>query len=202
MEQKTLDCSLRTEFKTGAAKRLRRDGKIPAIIYGHQKPLAISVDAHEFHTKFKIISENIIIKLTIGSESYDVLVKEFQENIIKEKITHIDFYEVEKGKLLKTHVPIKIVGTAVGVKMGGIFEFLLHELEVECLPRNLPEKIIVNIDTLDLGKSIHVKDLGLSEDIKSVNSENQVVCHVIRKKDTIEKPESEEAAAPGKTEGA
>ena len=80
--------------------RLRRTGKIPAVIYGHQKPIAICVNEHEFNTKFKAISENIIIELKLGDKKYNTLVKDYQEDILSGKILHLDFYEIEKGKVL------------------------------------------------------------------------------------------------------
>lgn len=198
MQQKTLSGITRSEFNKNANRRLRRDGKIPAIVYGHRDPFAIAVDEHEFRTKFKVISENIIIKLTVNGETYDVLVKDYQEKLIKNQITHLDFYEIERGKLLKTHVPIHISGTAKGVKLGGIFEYLLHEVEIECLPKNLPEKIEVNIDDMDVGQSIHVSDLKVDTEVRFLTNANQVVCHVIRKKETVESEEGGEEAEGAK----
>jgi len=193
MQERTLTCGMRTEFRTSAAKRLRLSGKIPAIIYGRQQPVAISVDAHEFQKKFRIISENVIINIKVDNDNYDVLIKDYQEDLIKDRITHIDFFEIDKAKTLKTKVPVHISGTAVGVKIGGIFEFLLHEVEVECLPKDLPEKIEVDITNLELGQSIHIKDIVLEQGVKITNPDQQVICHVIKKKEVVEKPEEEAA---------
>ena len=98
MERKNLSVQERTEFKKSAVKRLRREGKIPAIIYGSKEPAAIIVDAHEFHTEFHTISENTIINLTAEGKTWEVLVKDFQEDLIRDQILHIDFYEIEEGR--------------------------------------------------------------------------------------------------------
>jgi large subunit ribosomal protein L25 len=190
MKKQTLEGISRKESRKGYTKQLRRDGKIPSVIYGHAEPFSIAVDEHEFNSKFKIISENIIISLTVDGNSYDVLVKDFQEDILTGKIVHLDFYEIEKGKLLKTHVPIHTTGTPVGAREGGLFELLLHEVEVECLPKDLPEDIVVDVSGLAVGHSIHVRELEIMDAVKVLNSPEQVVCLVTRKRE--EKTEEEE----------
>jgi large subunit ribosomal protein L25 len=202
MEQKTLQGIYRKDLKKGITRALRREGKIPSIMYGHREPLAIAVNEHEFNTKFKIISENTIIKLTIEDNSYDVLVKDFQESILTGRISHIDFFEVEKGKLLKTNIPFIPNGTPMGVREGGLFEILIHNVEVECLPADIPEKIEMDVIQLNIGHSIHVKNLPQFPGVKYLNSPDQVVCVVTRKKEakvTEEKPveEAEEKAEAG-----
>ena len=100
MDQKSLTITLRKEKKKGAARRLRRIGQIPSVIYGHNDPVLVAIDEHEFNTKFKTVSESTIITLKSEENSYDVLVKDYQEDIVKGKILHIDFFEIEKGKHL------------------------------------------------------------------------------------------------------
>ena len=175
MQQKTLIGSVRTALKKAKTRKLRRMGKIPAVVYGHTAPQQIYIDENEFNKKFHVISENIIIKLTTDGTSRDVLVKDFQEDPISKRILHIDFYEIEKGKILRTHVPIHFEGTPEGVKLGGIIEVLLHELEVECLPKDLPETISHDITELTVGDSIHVSELRTPEGIRILNSPDQVV---------------------------
>jgi large subunit ribosomal protein L25 len=192
MEQKNLEYTVRTERKKGPARRLRREGKIPSILYGHSKPLPIVIDRHELHTKFKGISESTIITLQSGEETHEVLVKDYQEDLVRDEILHIDFYEIEKGKLLKTHVPVHLVGTALGVKEGGILEILSHELEVECLPKDLPEALSVDISTLDLGQSIHVRDMDAEEGVRFLTPGDQVVCTIARKRIEVEEVAEEE----------
>jgi len=192
MEKKTLTIEDRKVGRKSLNRELRRVGKIPAVIYGQNKTVVISLDEHEFTTKFKTIPENVIINLDTGSKKYDVLIKDYQEDIMLGKIIHIDFYEIEKGKLLRTHIPIHLNGTPIGVKEGGILEHLLHEVDVECMPKDLPEAIQIDITDLQIHHPIHVKDITAIDGVKFLNSPDQAVC-VVEIKATIE--EEEEAAA-------
>lgn len=181
MEQKTLKGFNRETLKKGASSRLRREGKIPAIIYGRNEPKAVAVEMREFNKKFHSVSENTIISIDIEGEKRDVIVKDYQDNPMTGIIQHIDFYEIEKGKLLKTHVPIVCEGTSPGVKEGGILDITLHELEVECLPKDMPEQITVDISKLGLGAVFHIADLNVVEGIKILNNSDDVIVSVLTK---------------------
>ncbi|MBN2535607.1 MAG: 50S ribosomal protein L25 [Spirochaetales bacterium] len=193
MKRETLAGEIREEFRKGYTKELRRNGKIPSVVYGHAKPFSLYVDAHEFNSKFKMISENIIINLNVSGKNYDVLVKDFQEDILTGRIMHLDFYEIEKGKLLKTHVPLHTHGTPAGVKEGGLFEVFLHEVEVECLPKDLPEEIVVDVSELQVNHSVHIRDIQPPEGVRFLNPQDQVICIVTRKREVIEEAAEEEA---------
>lgn len=193
MDKKTLNVVLREVRNKRAAGRLKRAGKIPAILYGHGDPVPLTVDAHEFHKKFTTVSENTLINLQTGENDYDVLVKDYQSDILSGKVTHLDFYEVEKGKLLRTHVPVHLTGTAIGVREGGLLEHLLHEVEVECLPRNIPEVITIDIEHLAVGDSVHISQLQAFEGVKILNHEDQVVVLIAHHKAVVEAVPAEEA---------
>ena len=192
MEQKTLSVVERTEFKKGPAKKLRSEGMIPAVVYGHTDPLHIAVNANEFAKKFKVVTENTVIVLDLGKETREVLVKAIDEDIVTETVKHIDFYEFERGKTLKTHVPVHLVGNSIGAKEGGTVEHMLHELEIECLPKDLPEAIEVNIDALGMGESIHIADVAVAEGIKVLHPEDQTVVVVSAPKAAVAETEDEE----------
>ncbi|MCD6122202.1 MAG: 50S ribosomal protein L25 [Spirochaetales bacterium] len=195
MEVKKLKASVRTEKKKNSAKKLRRQGRIPAVIYGHGGNSVISVDEHEFMTKFQKVSENTIINIQTEDHDKDVLVKDYQEDITTGKILHIDFFEIERGKTLKTRVPVDFVGTAPGVKVGGIFETLMHEVEIECLPKDLPEKLEVDISSLEIGDAIHIEDIALGDAIKILNAGDQVICTISAprvEEEVVEEEEEEE----------
>lgn len=196
MEQKTLNAASRAELKKGASRRLRRSGKIPAILYGHSGTAPITIDAHEFSTQFRNISENTIINLQVGKKAYDVLVKDYQEDILKGVITHIDFYEIERGKVLRTNIPVHTSGTPLGVREGGILEVLMHSIEVECLPKDIPESIDVDVSELEVGDSIHITDIALPEGVKYLISEESVIVSVIAPR-AIEEIEVEEELEEG-----
>jgi large subunit ribosomal protein L25 len=189
MEAKKLSGELRAGRRKTVAGRLRKAGRIPAVVYGAIEPMAITVDAREFRSNFKRITENTIIELRLPEGAHEVLVKDYQRDNLTGEILHIDFYEFKKGVTLRTRVPLRLIGNPIGVKEGGILETLLHSLEVECLPKDLPEELTLDINELVLGKALHVRDLQLPEGVKSLVSPDQVVCIVAHRK-------AEEEAAP------
>ncbi len=191
MEQKTLKGYVRTELKKGAVGRLRRSGKIPAVIYGHSESVSIAVDELEFNKKYRRRSENTIISIQIGDKIRDVIIKNIQDNLIIDKIIHIDFYEIEKGKALKVNIPVYLVGTSQGVKEGGVIDQLLHEIEVECLPKDIPEKIEIDISELLVGSSIHIKEIIPPKGVKILNQEDQVIVVITHIKEEIVEEEEE-----------
>jgi len=202
MEAKKLNALPRTERRKGAAGRLRRQGKIPAIVYGHTEPLTVAVDAREFRTAFKRITENTIVELTLPEGVHEVLVKDYQRDNLSGEILHLDFYEFEKGKALRTRVPVRLTGAPVGVKEGGILDTLIHDLDIECLPKDLPEVVVVDVSDLALNHSLHVRDLPLAEGVRAINNPDQVVCVVaVRKVEEEAKPAEAEAVEGAPAEG-
>jgi large subunit ribosomal protein L25 len=194
MEAKNLNVEMRQGGGKSVAGRLRATGKIPAVIYGHTTPTSITVDAREFRTAFKRITQNTIVALHLPGGVHEVLVKDYQRDNLTGQVLHVDFYEFEKGKALRTRVPIRLEGNPIGVKEGGILESLLHALEVECLPKDLPEEIVLDINELGLDRAMHVRDLALPDGVKAVPAPDMVVCIVAHRK-------AEEEAAPAAVEG-
>jgi len=178
MEQKVLSATARTEKGKGVARRLRREGRIPGVVYGHDAPQALSVDEKDFHKAFSEISESTIITLKVDTAERDVLIKDYDEDIRTGRIMHIDFYEIERGKKLRTHVGIELTGSPKGVREGGILEHSLYELEIECLPKDIPEHIVVEIGDLETGHSLHVSDIAIPEGVRVLNSPEQTVVAV------------------------
>jgi large subunit ribosomal protein L25 len=182
MKPQTLEAFKREDLKKGASGRLRRSGKIPAIVYGSKAPLPVAVLHREFEKKFHTVSENTIITLELEDSKHDVLVKDYQEDTIKGVITHIDFYEIEKGKTLRTNIPVEVTGIPAGVREGGLLEERLHEIEVECFPEDIPDSFKLNVEAMNIGDTIHVSDLELPESVKILSSEDQVVVTVTAQK--------------------
>ncbi|WP_455381085.1 50S ribosomal protein L25 [Salinispira pacifica] len=194
MEQKVLQGDLRTAIGKGPVGRLRRSGKIPAVIYGHEKSHSISIDEREFGQKFKTISENTIITVKTPEGDHDVLVKDYQEDLLSGRITHIDFYEIVSDRLLRTHVPVHLTGNAPGVREGGVLESLLHEIEVECFPRDIPQSMVVDISALGIGDAVHVSDLAVAEEVRILNAPDQVIVTVAHQRiEVVAAPAGEEA---------
>jgi large subunit ribosomal protein L25 len=182
----------RTDFGSAVSRRLRRAGRIPAVIYGKGGTMSIDLDAHEFATGIRSVSESTIVKIDIDGTGHDAFVKATQRNIMDGNILHVDFYEIEMGKILRARVSLHISGNPVGVRDGGILETPLHDIEVECLPKDLPPRINVDISDLAVNQSLHVRDLKLGEGIKLISGEDQVVALV--------KYAKEEKVAPGAAE--
>ena len=203
MEQKTLSAAARSELKTGAARRLRRSGKIPAVIYGHREPVSVTIDALDFGREFKIISESQIVQVTVDGEQYDCLIKDYQEDILTGAVEHIDFFEIEAGKTLRTHIGIHVDGSAIGVREGGILEQQLHEVEIECLPKDIPGSFHVVVTELSIGDSIHVSDLVAQDGVKILTNPEQVIVTVATARVEVEETaEGEEGeVAEGAAEG-
>jgi len=133
------------------------------------------LDALEFANGVKNISESTIVKVEVDGKPYDAFVKDTQRNILDGKILHVDFYEVESGVVLRARVIIILKGTAAGVREGGILEFPRQEIDVECLPKDLPERIELDISSLGVNQSIHVRDIPLSSAIRVITPADQVI---------------------------
>jgi large subunit ribosomal protein L25 len=200
MAEKVLNVEARTEKGSSASRRARAAGLIPAVVYGHAEPRHILVNHREFRTVFKHISESEIITLKIGKDKVDVLVKDYQNDMVRGEIAHLDFFEIEKGKSLKTHVPLHLEGTPEGVREGGILEATVHELEIECLPKDLPETITVDISSLISGHALHVGDIALPKGVKVLTSSDMVVAAVTHAKAAVEAVEGDEEAGDEETE--
>lgn len=178
--------------------RLRADGFIPAVMYSHGKSEAIKIKEKAFFSLFKgVISESIIFNIEISGKSDEAMafVKDFQLDPVTGSILHLDLFKVTKGEKIKTNIPIELTGTPVGLKMGGVFVHGEREIFVQCLPRDLPEKIEVDITALDMGDSITVNDLVVSEDVEILTTLENIIAAVDRPRAEEveeEEPESEE----------
>jgi large subunit ribosomal protein L25 len=183
---------------------MRRGGRIPAVLYGRTgKAISIDLDAQEFVNRVKNISESTIVKVDVEGKPYDAFVKDTQRNIINGSIVHIDFYEVESGTALRARVSIHLKGNPVGVREGGVLESPLHEIEVECLPKDLPERIEVDISELKANQSFHVRDIPLAEGVRLISNPDQVVALVkFAKAEAAAPAEAEAAAAEAAASGA
>lgn len=193
MSDKTLVGYDRKDLRKGTTKQLRRDGQIPAVIYGKNESKSIYIEAREFDKKFHHISENTLITIKIGRKKHDVLIKDYQENHLKNYMVHIDFYEVEQGKLLRTNIPVHLEGSAKGVKEGGLLEQTLHEVEVECTPKDIPESFILDISALEMGESLHVSSLTAPKGVKILSGEDETIVTITAPR--LEAEEGEEEAA-------
>jgi len=194
MDDKVLSGMKRTESGTGASRRLRREGQIPAVIYGKEAPVHISIDAKEFKTKIKNISESGLLTIKIGKKSFTVLIKDFQENPLKYELRHVDFFEITKGEKLHTTVSIALLhaDSAAGIKLGGILEQVLHDVDIECLPENIPESIICDISELGLNESLHVEGVTAPKGVKILTDSHRTIVTITSLKEEVVEEEEEE----------
>lgn len=181
MESLAVRAQVRNQKKKSAAKALRRAGKIPGIIYGpEQTPTPISIDQKTVLNLLKKEHyKGIMIDLTLESAQQEApkkcLVKEIQWDPIKRQPLHVDLYAVSKDHEITVEIPITFINTPIGATKGGIFEPILRELTVSCLIERMIDSIEVDVSNLDIGDSLHVKDLKLPEGIKVRVSGDEVV---------------------------
>ncbi len=181
----------RTEFGKGATGRLRRDGRVPAVLYGHHEAVHFSLDSRSFHKDLQGVSENTIVTIVVEGKEYDALLKDFQYEPLKDLITHADFFEVEKGKTLRTHIPIHLDGVAPGIKAGGLLNHILHDIEVECLPKDIPESFTLDISAMEIGDLFRVEDITVSDTIKVLTDLDRTVVNVVAPKSETEETEED-----------
>mgnify|MGYP001002079152 FL=1 len=195
MEQRTLSAKLRTATGKGVAKALRMAARLPAVMNdGTGKAVLLDIDAKEFNKLFQSITESTLVSVMVDGTEHVSFVKDVQYDIISDTIRHVDFYQVEPGKVLRTKIRIKITGSPEGVRLGGVLEYGINEIDVECLPKNLPERVVLDVSDLQLNHSLHVRDLKLPEGVKvHTDGEISVVTLKYTKNDI---PAAAETAAP------
>jgi len=192
MSKVVLQAKNRQKAGSAESRRIRRSGRIPAVIYGRSgKAVSIDLDSVEFVKGVKGISESTIVKVEVDGKTYDAFVKDTQRNIIDGNILHIDFYEVESGVALRAKVSLHLFGNPVGVREGGMLENPLHEIEIECLPKDLPERIDIDVSNLKANQSLHVRDIPLGEGVRLLSNADQVIALV-----KFAKAEAAAVAAP------
>jgi large subunit ribosomal protein L25 len=172
----------RSETGKNVNRRLRSRGLIPGVVYGTGKDaVAVAVSPREIGAILKSASgENTLFDLDLGGTLHRVILKEFQREPLRGQLLHADFYEVALDKELEVKVHVELAGTPVGVKLqGGLVDFVTRELELECLPADIPAKIVVDIAHLELGKHLRVSDLKLGDKVKVLTDGDIVIAHVV-----------------------
>jgi len=207
LETNVLEAQARKPGTKNEARRVRRDGKIPAVVYGAGKDsLPISVDPRVVSRILNSeTGHNTIFDLALNGEKTKAMIVDWQYEPIKGRLLHIDLKRIALDKVLRVSVPIFLEGEAAGVKQeGGILEQMLREVEIECLPADIPSHIDVDVSHLTFGKVLRVSDLPHSEKLKFLTDANQPVAHVTSvKEEVVVTPEAAAAdatAAPAEPE--
>jgi large subunit ribosomal protein L25 len=183
MAQKVqLKAKTRTEIGKGAVKRMRSQGAVPAVIYGaHSKPVNLAIALEELEKALHgATSENVLVDLMVdeGGKTNKrlALIQEVQHHPYEDTILHIDFHEVVATEKLRANVPVRPIGEPAGVKTGGgILEYVMRELRVECLPQDLPEVLEVSVEVLEIGQSIHVGGITPPKGVTLLDDKGQTV---------------------------
>ena len=206
IKELTVDAEPREDFGQHANRRLRRSGSVPAVVYGGGgSAQPISVDPRGItrilHSE---AGHNTIFTLAVkGKAPARVMIRDWQLEPVRGELLHVDMVRVVRDTKLKLRVPIQLTGEPVGVKtQGGVLDFTLREVEVECLPDDIPEKIAVDVSELVIGRSIRVSDLAPGDKLKILTDPTRVVAHVMMLKVVEEEKPAEVAAevAPAEPE--
>ena len=193
MERYEVEVAVREETGKGAARRLRRSGKIPGVIYGKSREAqSLVVDPSDVQDK---LNSNAIFDLKIIDSENDeqeevAMVKEYQKDVIKGSLIHVDFQQISMDQKIAIQVPVKLVGESIGVSEGGVLQQLMREVAIEVLPSNIPENFELDISELEVGDSLQVGDLDPGEDVDIVDSLDEVIVTVVTPSEEIE-PEEE-----------
>ena len=181
-----------------AARKLRTDECIPAVVYGINSNISLSVNPKEVKKLIDTKGRNVLIELKVegdSTENRNVVLKEFQTHPLKPSWLHIDFLEIDVSKKIKVKVPIELIGVSPGEKQGGHVNLIIRALEIESLPKDIPEKVEVQMGEVELNEMIRVSELKLDGSLKILNNPNDVVVNVHLEKvkeETVEVEEGEE----------
>ncbi len=203
MEQIELKATVRKNLGKGPARTLRREGKMPAVLYGPDtEPVLLAVNIRELEQIYNNYNLNqVLLNLVIeDGKTLEklVMVKELQAHPVSMNFLHVDFYEIAMDRKIRVDVPVVTKGKAIGVEHGGILQIVRRELEVSCLPAKLPEFIEIDITDLDIGDSVHVEEIPLEEGIEIPAEINFTVLTILSPKVEaveVEEVEEEEAEA-------
>ncbi len=204
-KQQKVSAQTRTGIGRSAVNKLKQQGLVPAVVYGgHDTPVALQVNAREIGNLLShATSEHILVDLHIadGAQTTNrlALIQEVQHDPIRQTILHVDFHAVRADEKIHAQIPVDAFGEPSGVRnFGGILEIALHAIEIECLPKDLPEIIRIDVSALNVGEAIHVKDIALPEGVHARHDGDLTVVRVAAPKVEAEPtPAAEAAAATG-----
>lgn len=181
MDQALLSGQMRSQTGKGPANRLRNDGWVPGIIYGHGiTNTPVEVNGKEISRILRYHGENSLVGIDLGQGVRRVLIKEVQRDPVTRQVLHVDFQEPRQGEPIKAVVPIVLVGREMVEKNGLVLQHQLREIEVECLPNSLPKLLQIDVSNLDIGESMTVADIELSEEISILSDDKQVIANLVQ----------------------
>lgn len=191
-----MNADQRTSTTKGELRQLRLQGKIPGIIYGKQLTEAaqVTVDGKELQALLRS-HPNAVIEINIPSQGKkSVMVSEIQRDQMSRQVLHVDFHQINMNENVRASVRIHADGDSPGVREGGILQVILHELEVQCLPGNIPDAVSIDVSSLAIGESLLVSDLKLPQGVESVAEPEQVVVTILAPQKELTEEEAADAA--------
>ena len=199
MEQRELTVQVRTASGSSAARRLRRQGLVPGVVYGRgMEAVPLAVDAKSLRELVHAGGHNVLVRLNIGDggEAPTVMLREIQRHSLTGGVLNVDFQKVSLTEKITAQVPVKLVGEAPAVRQGGVLDQVLREVEVECLPTDIPAGLELDISGLEIGHSLHVSGLAAPPGVSITNNPTDVVVTVTRGAEEVVAPApAEEAVA-------
>lgn len=194
MEKILVKADKRPELGKGGARSLRRSGVLPAVVYSEGSSTAIKINTKQMSKLIDSgVGEHALITIELNEDGqktsqHPVLVKDYQQDPVSEELLHVDFIEVSLKKAVHVTIPIEITRQPAGIKMGGILQHRLREIEVECLPTQIPDKVEVDAGFVEIGHALHVSDLPELEGVKIITDAAEVIL-------LVSAPVTEEAPA-------
>lgn len=191
-ESATLTARTRTTSGKGAARQLRRSGQLPAVVYGRREEAeSLALDTHELSRLLsRIHAATTVIDLEVdGGEPRPVLIREIQRHPYRPQLLHVDFFEIRADVKIRVAVPLHLLETPAGVEVGGILQQLRHEIEVECLPNEIPAEFTIDVSALEIGDSLQVSAVDTGE-VDVLDDEAVTICTVVPP--AVEEVEEEE----------
>ncbi len=192
-----LKAEIRERTGSHAVKQVLKQGKIPAVIYGHkEEPISVSLDEHNFMEGLH--HGHRLLDIEIGTKKQKTIIKDLQYDCLGKNVLHVDLMRVDVTEMIAVTVPLELKGTAVGTHEGGIIEQQVSQIEIECLATNIPDSIVVSIKEMKVGDSIHAGEIQLPEGMKLVTSPDMllVACRVVVEAKTTEELDMEAPSAP------
>jgi large subunit ribosomal protein L25 len=199
MERK-LKAEERSDAGKGSARKLRAAGRVPGIVYGHGDAVAIDVDARELYRLLHTdAGMNVLVDLKVGKDEWLAMPRDVQRDNIRDSLIHVDFLRIARDEKITVEVPVHIVGDSHGVREGGVVEHHLWNLQIECLPQDVPTAVEADITPLGIGESLKVEQLAVPEGCTILSSSEEVVVSVVTPQ--VLRVEEEEAVAAEVAEG-
>jgi large subunit ribosomal protein L25 len=198
MANAALSATARSGVGTGDARKLRRTGFVPGVVYGHGRaPQSLSVDVRDLDRLLSTVAvSTTVVELNLDGVATRTLVREIQRHPFKRHILHVDFQELVAGEKVTVRVPLRFVGASEGVKNGGVLEEVMHDLEIRMDPTNIPNHIDIDVTSLTIGHGIHVSAIPLPAGAEALADPDATVCTVTVPRAAVEAAPAAEVVEP------